>query len=273
MLSIMSYEIKIALSLIGIMLIPSWGICTVQPITKPFASYSAKAKMQNLSSTAKVMKNISIVESNNAKPVSFWRKQPPPGFVYFTFFIAIINLFGTLVGFVVKRLDRLVDRIYNVKHEYWTKSFLVPVCIEPLRDFALKNTDAIKKLERECDGAAQSFRKIKYNECQDNARNGKNELINRYLILNALNNTVYLEIANKLDDIEDAITMHCYCNSNDDATIDVSAPKHADNVIRDVYSHVSEILKIISNNHEQLFLNKDTLVRMLWQDVKCFCFK
>lgn len=191
---------------------------------------------------------------------SFLGNQPPPGFVYFTFALALFGILTTFIGFIVKRIDRIIDRLYSIKQDYWTKTFLVPVCLEPLRDFVLKNSDAISELSIASSNSNTSMKKISYSKFEKEFKDTKNKLICYFTIINTFDSSVYQKITDKIDELEDIITKHCFANSTDiDNNNEYYPFRLSDIAINHLFITLRDILVIISENHNKLFSNKKNI--------------
>jgi hypothetical protein len=130
----------------------------------------------------------------------------PPGWVTW------LSLAGGLTAFIWKLYEFIVSRVDREKDQriacdaFWYESIVVPRIVEPLIDFLGQRQEALRILHGTA--PADAFTKYK-NEYQEKY----NDLAARMSLLQVISNSTHSAIMERLNELEDAITVHCYDSS------------------------------------------------------------
>ena len=232
-----------------------------------------KSVQNNVSTTVTVAPAIRtsfpVITSASKKSESIWKRQPPPGFVYFTFFLAIVTLITNFLGFIVKRIDRVVDRIYLIKQEYWTKTILVPVCLEPLRDFVITSSKELSDLEKTKADCLVPLKRMAYENFMDKFKLDKDSLLNGFMVIHTFSPSIYKTIADLIDELEDDVIAHCYANSEDvDDENEYYENKNSQVTVMKMFTCFGSILSLVSENHGRLFFDQKSMLKAFFGEIR-----
>ena len=174
-----------------------------------------------------------------------------PLLLYCTSAIAVINLFWTFYIYNVQRENRGIDRLNQIRGDFVSKSIILPVCIEPLKEFILEQSEKLKKLHSGETPIGHGLAEKKYNEYLREFKQNKEILINKFLVIGSFCHKTYIEISNILDEIDDYVTEHCYLQSHQIEGDNQS--KYFFKVVQKMYLGLKDIVIIITDRHDAFF--------------------
>jgi len=180
----------------------------------------------NATGTTKAVEGSEVTEAtkeNEAKNtyfLSFINNTPPPGFIYLTFFLALVTFSWKIIEFLVNRIDKSKERLAGLKSEYWFKYIIMPMCATPLIDFIMQYANKVYILSSECSGAITDDNRKKYDEFLREFKDEKSFISCKFFLLDSLDGDLYQDAADTFDEIDDIVTQHCYLSSINTATTD-----------------------------------------------------
>ena len=145
---------------------------------------------------------------------SFWEQTPPPGFIFFTFILAMFTFGWKVIEFIVNRKDKTKEKLAALKSEYWFKYIIMPMCITPLIDFVMEHANKLYILNsKKKDGSDATVIQDNYKIFLKQFKDEKNFISCRFFLLDSLEEELYKFVAMEIDSIDDIITQHCYLSS------------------------------------------------------------
>lgn len=205
-------------------------------LTTSILSAEIKAKQ----TTTNIQKSIKEKDATSEKVLT------PPWWVYLTGVIAALN-FGWLVIFNIFQFNK--SRSESIRDKYWFRKILLPICINPLNEFANSQTLQLKSVEDDAltSGIENGARNKLYKEYLGKFGEEKNNVINRFMVLLPVHKELYVIVSRKLDELEDSVTEYC---KNKSFGTDMGNVSHPGQVI---FTSLGEIMMEISKKHSELF--------------------
>jgi hypothetical protein len=163
------------------------------------------------------------------------KQLTPPWWVYVTGVIAGLNFLYTVFFNIYKLIK---SRSESIKDKYWFRKILLPICVNPLNEFANKQTTELKAVEEGAsDSKIDDGQRIKiYKQFLVKFSDEKSDVINRFMVLLPIQKELYAIVAIKLDELEDSVTEYCM---NKSFGTDMGAVSHPGQVI---FTSLGEIM-------------------------------
>jgi len=159
---------------------------------------SSSALCESIAATA-------VATAPDVKASQDWFSHPPGWITWLSLVGGLGAFLWKLYEFVVSRVDREKDQRIACD-AFWYESIVVPRIVEPLIDFLARQQEELRVLH----GAASADAFTKYqNEYQEKY----NDLAARMSLLQVISNPTHTAIMEHLNELEDAITVHCYDSS------------------------------------------------------------
>lgn len=205
----------------------------VQKETKPKIEIKDPAQ-----ATQKETDTNNIIEEQNRNG-----NYKPPWYFWGALILAAITLFWNIFIFFYnrrKKRDEIVD-------EYWIRNIALPICVKPLIEFIDKYSEKIKLLN-ESDKSDVSKYDHRLIEFQRNFKDDKDFIIMKFYVLSEKWNDIFSILSERLDTLDDAVTMHCYINQSISKSDNRQIEKYS--IKEDVfYTILGETLADLSNLH------------------------
>lgn len=185
-------------------------------------------------------------KSNIEKNIISEKSFTQPWWVYLTGFVAGLNFFYTVLFNLYKVIR---GRSESIKDKYWFRKILLPICIDPLNEFANKQTAELKSVEEiaSTSGAETGERNKIYKQFLVKFSDEKSAVVNRFMVLLPIQKELYAIVATKLDELEDSVTAYCANKSFGNDMGEISHPGQV------IFTSLGEIIKAISEKHSKLF--------------------
>lgn len=177
-------------------------------------------------------------------------QSPPTWVVYIPFVISIVALSFSVYQFFVSRSDRKRDRDRLRDDDFWFRKIIVPICLDPLIRFMSEQSLKLRSIKEA--PLSPAGEKQEYPQFLQAFKRGKNEIVSQCLILELFDGKLYEAIAEKLDGLEDYITLHCYHNSDGADTVGEQHQRHSD-PHGEMASTLKSILAVMISCHKELF--------------------
>jgi hypothetical protein len=133
---------------------------------------------------------------------------PPPGVLWATAIVALLNVVWSILSFYLKRSDDIRERQRAMLDDFWFRTIIAPSFIEPLREFAEKFTKELGVLDSMGFGNERDKRE-QYDTFVDGFDSERTSLLHRSLILRLVGQDLYNEVTKKIDELEDIVVHHC----------------------------------------------------------------
>lgn len=150
----------------------------------------------------------------------FLPNPPPPWLGYVTAAIALGVLIMHITKYITERNSDKKKRLDDINDSFWFRSVVVPAVIEPLITFMTEQADILQKLG--------SGKKEDYAKFLKDFQKGKESISSRLLLLNLVNNQMYADAIEELDEIEDDVTLLCAVKSGDLGLEETGKPKYTE---------------------------------------------
>lgn len=128
---------------------------------------------------------------------------PPPNWIQWAAVISVIiaglGLILNSVVFFVERWSKNKDIDRSKIDEYWLRTILFPVCIQPLITLAIDTTRTVTALHN----SDQPIGEIEIRKTLSDFTQQKVAIINSSILLTIIGETAYHSFSSKLDDLED----------------------------------------------------------------------
>jgi len=155
------------------------------------------------------------VRIKNLETADITYRSKPPGYFWWALFLAVTTFFWNIFLFFynkVKNRNEIID-------EYWVRNIALPICVNPLIEFVETYSAQLKALN-----LSDKSNMINYENdlkgFQKEFKDEKEFIIKKFFVLSIKWNEIFNVLSKQLDELDDAITMHCYVNqkiSNSDA--------------------------------------------------------
>ena len=213
------------------------ALCLIAISMSPAISTSDVESKQTATT---VHKSIKEKDSDSEKSSS------PPWWVYLTGVVAGVNFLYT-VSFNFYKLFK--SHSESIRDKYWFRTILLPICVDPLSEFANKQTGELKSVEAGAleSGIDDAQRKKIYKAFLLKFSDEKSDVVNRFMVLLPIQKELYDIVARKLDELEDSVTEYC---ANKSFGTDMGKVSHPGQVI---FTSLGEIITAISKEHSKLF--------------------
>ena len=124
----------------------------------------------------------------------------------------VIGVGLRIVGQLWGLYQRRIDRRRSVVDEFWYRTILVPICLQPLVDLVSEYIDRLHRLDS---GALLTFILPALRDLALEFGVDKNRVLGRFLLLTAFDEQIYRRIGETLDLLEDEISEYCGSISSD----------------------------------------------------------
>lgn len=133
-----------------------------------------------------------------------WLKHPPAWVTWLSLFGGVGTFGWKLYEFMVSRADRGTDQRIACD-AFWYESIVVPRIVEPLLDFLTSQNEKLNSL-----AASSASAKAEFEAFNQEFQAGYGRLAARIRVLQVISVAVHGEIMERLDGLEDAVTVYCY---------------------------------------------------------------
>lgn len=169
------------------------------------------------SSTFFLTNSVATEQKANVKYYSlsnldFINEQPPAGLVWFTVFIAATTLIWGVFSYIFDKLHERRLRRQRRIDEYWFRTVVMPMCIQPLENFLTAQAENFKHKNTSTIPNSTAISPRKYSLLLREFKDGKEKIKDRFLLTQVFNEQLYIIVANKLDQLEDEVALHCAYN-------------------------------------------------------------
>jgi hypothetical protein len=224
---------KATLLVIGLMVLTAEGGLTVAQTEAPPAQRKPES---------------SEPKQNKAHPSATRSQTVPDDFARFVAFLSLLVAIGALAYTVSK--DRKT-RHRSVEDEFWLRSVLGPVVIEPLIETVL---ELCKSLPEDASKYREDVRRDIYDDFLREYKTRHQETISKLMLLGLISATLYKDCSRAFDEIEDIVTEHCGANR---MSLDPKLYKQQKYAAREpavnaVHSKLREILERIKRRQHAL---------------------
>jgi len=96
----------------------------------------------------------------------------------------------------------------DLTNTFWTGPLLIPLCIEPLKDFIITNEKSLKDLSENSDGMVDSHKNY-----INKFRKEINDISIRMTLISSLDQEAYSKIKNSSEELDDMVTRYCAYHS------------------------------------------------------------
>ncbi|MDH5368464.1 MAG: hypothetical protein OEW99_00450 [Gammaproteobacteria bacterium] len=184
-----------------------------------------------------------------------WIDKPPAWVIWGTVALALfsfLNLIRELIKDILNKKNEKKNKELSVKDEFWNRTIIFPIFIEPLVVFSLSNSTKLKKIKS--DVRTEKLDELKeitksYYESFDAEIN---ELYDSCLALKIIGQEVYDEVNTCLEEIDDTVSTYC-------AKINIASDKnvilnkvHMDNLF--FMTKFTEIINKLIDKHNNYSL-------------------
>lgn len=172
---------------------------------------------------------------------------PPAGLMWVAVVVALATLFWRVVTFGISRIDLRKERRLSVEDEFWFRTVIVPLCVDPLIEFIEWSTKEFRDLETG-DGEEKP---AAYRKALEQFQKRKEATLARFLMLQSLDGEIYPGVADRLDRIDDTVTEHCALNSLGEVAMDKAYIQFG-SVEQAVYIELSSIFDLLKSTHKSI---------------------
>lgn len=138
-----------------------------------------------------------------------WLAHPPAWITWLSLAGGVSAFVWRLWEFGVSRFDRGNDQRIACD-AFWYESIIVPRIVEPLLDFLTQQHDKLQLLANGSSTGVDPFTSFN-REFQD----AYSHIATRIRILQVISQSTHSEIMKRLDELEDAVTVHCFDASSE----------------------------------------------------------